>query len=141
MNNESSEEKIKKARTLFDEFISLSKEVAVTHTYMVVTLMHDYFRNLYPNDPFISKRYATEHIDNILGSLTHAISTLDVMSKMGSYFPEVASFKNISSPDEAHDVYAKLWLKLSEQYVDEESGEILKKLFENNGQSIDLFKS
>lgn len=140
MNAENFEQKITRARKLFDEFIDLSKKTAITHPYMVVILMHDYFRNMYPNDPFITKRYAAGHIDNILESLTHAINTLKLTSEMGSYFPEVTSMKGLRSPDEAHDVYAKLWLKLSEQYVDEESGEVLRKLFENNGQSVDLFR-
>ncbi|MBI3336752.1 class I SAM-dependent methyltransferase [Candidatus Peregrinibacteria bacterium] len=65
---------------------------------------------------------------------------LRLTAEMGSYFPNVASFKNISNSEEAKQVHAKVWATLSAQYINKESSEVLKSIFESNGQSIGLFK-
>ena len=48
--------KVEEIYALLDSFIENCKKNSKKHPYMVVVLMHEYFRNIWPNDPFITER-------------------------------------------------------------------------------------
>ena len=41
---------------LLDEFIEKSKKLVCKHPYLVIIAMHEYFRNIWPNDPIIEEK-------------------------------------------------------------------------------------
>ncbi len=125
--------KAKKAHQLLDQFIVRAKKIAPRHPSLVVMLLHEYFRNIWANDPFIAKRYAANRLDNITRCLTHCIAALDALAPLGSYYPQAASLPQGTKKD-APGVYGPLWEKLNTDYVKQESAMVLKNLFKENGQ-------
>lgn len=126
-------------------FLELSKERATTHPFIVVMLMHEYFRCLYPDDPFIEKRYAEDNLENIILCLDMCIQTLKVITNMGSYFSGNSSLENYMSNFEQEAqyktqvLYGKLWKKrMAQKSLD--STEELKESFERNGFDIEYVK-
>ena len=57
---------IQNAFNKFEIFIKLAKLRAKKNPLIVVVLMHEYFRNIYPDDPFISRRLSSDHLENII---------------------------------------------------------------------------
>lgn len=60
--------------------------------------MREYFRNMYPNDPYIEDRYSEDPLTNIYLCLKNNIQILDSFEKLGSY-----GFNSISSSVHKHD--------------------------------------
>jgi ubiquinone/menaquinone biosynthesis C-methylase UbiE len=99
-----------------DKFFVLSKRLAQKHPAIVVFLMHDYFRNMYPDDPYIEERYAKDALTNILQSLENNIVILNAYAKMGSYFSNSHSLSVVK--EKAQDditrmsnLFGTLWQK------------------------------
>ena len=83
MNQE--EVNIHSINILLDDFIDKSKKMALKNPAVVVTLMHEYFRNMYPNDPYIEIRYSEDILTNIYLCLKNNIQILNAFNKLGSY--------------------------------------------------------
>ena len=129
----------------FELFLELSKERVTTHPFIVTMLMHEYFRCLYPDDPFIEKRYAEDNLQNISLCLEMCIKTLKAITNMGSYFADNISLNDYKGNFEKKTeyktqiLYGKLWLKrLVQKTLD--STEELKESFIRNGFDINYLK-
>ncbi len=136
------------SKTVYEKlelFLELSKERTITHPFIVVMLMHEYFRCLYPDDPFIEKRYAEDNLENIISCLDMCIQTLTAITDMGSYFSGNSSLENYMSNFEQETqsktqvLYGKLWKKrMAGKSLD--STEELKESFKRNGFDIEYVK-
>jgi len=135
--------------SLLNEFMDMSKKLALTHPYFVVISMHEYFRNIWPNDPFIKETLSENKSKNIKLCLKNLIELYNNVKLMGSYFDDsnnVSKFyKNLEEDNESESnvtqtVYGKLWKNLEEDYVRGESKNVLINLLENGGYDIDSFK-
>lgn len=126
------------ARKNLETFIKLAKCRARKNPLIVVMLMHEYFRNLYPVDTFIPKRFSGDYLKNVILCLDKCIETLKQTEYIGTYFKQGArrnaSFcKNVFDLADTHKVYGKLWEKLSPEYICSESANVLKTMFRRNG--------
>ena len=125
---------IKSTNILLDNFISKSKKTALKYPAIVVILMHEYFRNMYPNDPYIEDRYSEDALTNIYLCLKNNIQILDSFEKLGSY-----SFNSISSSvhkphgdiSRMSDLFGALWQKRFDSKV-LDSKKVINQLFADN---------
>ena len=51
---------------LLDKFTEISKKLAFKHPYLVIIAMHEYFRNIWPNDPIIEEKLADDKLESII---------------------------------------------------------------------------
>jgi ubiquinone/menaquinone biosynthesis C-methylase UbiE len=112
---------IDKTRDLLDNFIALSKSIAKKHPALVVILMHEYFRNLYPHDPYIQEKYSRDPLSNIYLCLQNNIDAIKVFKNLGSYYPDVSSIKfNNKVTDDIEtmsNLFGSLWQKRFDEKV------------------------
>jgi len=148
MKTESNEEMIENY-SLLDKFIDLSKKLALTHPYFVIISMHEYFRNIWPNDPFITETLSEKKSENIKLCLKNLIELSKNVELIGSYFNSsntVSKFyKNLEEDNESESnvtqtVYGKLWKNLEEDYVRGESKNVLIDLLTAGGYDINSFR-
>lgn len=135
--------------SLLDEFISLSKKLTEKHPYFVVILMHEYFRNIWPNDPFIEETLSLDKLENIRLCLQNLINIATSAQLVGSYFNQknlISNiYKNLEDDNENEEnltqtVYGKLWKNLEEDYIKGESKSVLFNLFSQGGQDLNMIK-
>jgi ubiquinone/menaquinone biosynthesis C-methylase UbiE len=147
MNVEIIEIKIKEAYGLLDDLIDLCKDAAVERPHIVVIVLHEYFRNIWPNDPFILNVLSDDRLENIILCLKKSITVLENTKFLGSYFSteeDLIHMFNKVDVDENHltqTVYGNLWKDLNDDYVNNESKNVLLNIFEKNNQNIDLIKN
>ena len=128
-------------RNLLDKFIALSKGIAKKHPALVVILMHEYFRSLYPNDPYIKQKYSDDPLSNIYLCLENNIDAICVFEKIGAYFPDISSLDlNNNTKDDIQsmsNLFGSLWQKRFDEKV-LSSEKVISDLFEAN--NLDLKK-
>jgi ubiquinone/menaquinone biosynthesis C-methylase UbiE len=110
---------IKSTNILLDHFLSLSLKLALKHPTIVVILMHEYFRNMYPTDPYINTRYSEDILTNINLCLKNNIQILDAFEKVGSYNAEI-NLQNTSPKNDISrmsNLFGALWQKRFESNV------------------------
>jgi len=146
MNSELTIMKINEAYELLDKFIDMAKNAALKRPYIVVILLHEYFRNIWPNDPFIQETLSDDRLENIILCLKKSITVLDDTIFLGSYFSHKDDVEKIFKNDDVNEneltqtVYGNLWKKLNDDYVNNESKNVLMNLFEKNNQSLSILK-
>ena len=74
-------------RSKFDRFLELAQEHAQSRPWLVVILMHEYFRHLYPADPHIPFNHRESPPARITRVLDTCIALLQGAASIGSYFP------------------------------------------------------
>ena len=139
---------MKEVYELFDKFLEKCNLVSQKHPYAVVILMHEYFRNIWPNDYFIEEKLSDDKLECIILCLKNCIEILESVKNIGSYFnPEIFEkmIKNSekeSSKEEqfTQTVYGNLWDNLDNNYLINESKQVLENIFEKNNISIDEIK-
>jgi len=131
--NSINEISIKSTNILLDHFLSLSLNLAVKHPAIVVILMHEYFRNMYPNDPYIETRYSDDVLTNIYLCLKNNIQILDAFQKIGSYNFEnsLSSTNSASDISRMSDLFGALWQKRFDNKV-LSSKKVIVELFDAN---------
>jgi ubiquinone/menaquinone biosynthesis C-methylase UbiE len=72
--------------TQFDQFMDLARERAATHPWAVVICMHEYFRNLYPSDPYLPFDPSVPPIQRVRRVLDGCARLLKNAGSFGSYF-------------------------------------------------------
>ncbi len=126
--------------TLLDKFLLLSKSLAKKHPVIVVILMHEYFRNLYPDDPFIESRYEKDVLNNIYECLLNNICILEAFDKVGSYLSYSTNLNSIPSQNNddiatMSNLFGSLWRqRFSEKMLD--SKEVIDNLFAANNLNL-----
>ncbi len=134
--------RVKEAYDLLNKFIKKAKASAVRHPFMVVILMHEYFRNIYPNDPFIEKKFSDDKLDNIILCLKFCNEMLEKVANLGNYFNSINNLIEYSQNElrDTQSVYGRLWELLQEDYINNESTKVLVKLLEKGGKNIGFLK-
>ena len=129
---------MRRSYDLLEDFLDISKQVVRLHPHIVVILMHEYFRSMYPCDPYIKEKYSDELVANIECCLENNIAILERFKKVGSYHgreqhvPEEAT---VCGVPEMCDLFGELWQdRYNQKQLD--SYEILNDLFKHN--EIDL---
>tara|TARA_B100001964_G_scaffold225459_1_gene273313 strand:- start:401 stop:1444 length:1044 start_codon:yes stop_codon:yes gene_type:complete len=127
-------------KDISDSFLGKCKDIVNTKPWAVCIAMHEYTRNLYPEDPHIpfpANLCPTERLFSVAGEL---ILFLEQAEKLGSY---PASHKHIKKIDEVKGetgkVYGRLWSKFSFEEVIENTAKDLSKRLSSNGFSLSYF--
>ena len=89
-------------------FFKIANRLSTSHPELVVISFHEYFRNLYLDDPFIKKRNHKDPKKNLEMVLTNLINFLNFGQKIGSYlsYKKTRSFKE---DVETGELFGTLW--------------------------------
>ena len=138
--------KVEEIYALLDSFIENCKKISKKHPYMVVILMHEYFRNIWPNDPFITEEVSNDKLESISLCLKNCMNIIERTKDLGSYFNSneiIDSFKKQPTHDgenQTQVVYGELWESLNSEYIINETQDVLRRLFVKGGLKIDELK-
>lgn len=137
----------------FDRFIEVADRHVSSHPWLVVVVMHEYFRNLYPTDPYIPLAGSNESpMDRISNVLDNCIKMLDSSSGIGTYFehiPNLMERMQSSGPlkddkrqkeGETQNVYGKLWDKFDREEYIKEAYQILESRINHDGFNLSSLK-
>ena len=138
--------KVEEIYALLDSFIENCKKNSKKHPYMVIILMHEYFRNIWPNDPFITEEVSNDKLESISLCLKNCMNIIERTKDLGSYFNSneiIDSFKKQPAHDgenQTQVVYGELWESLNSEYIINETQDVLRRLFVKGGLKIDELK-
>ena len=71
-----------------DRFFTLATEQVEIRPWLVVILMHEYYRNLYATDPHLPFSPGSSHLVRIDAVLDKAVGCLEAFEFSGSYFKD-----------------------------------------------------
>lgn len=132
----------KELKIKFDDFIVTCEKNAKKIPYIVVVLMHDLFRNLFPADPYIPLDNTMHRLDAVSILLDTYKKILLDWDKLGSYNFETIGKAYSNSEDlktETGKIYGYLWERYPEDMV-REAMKIIKERFSKNNISLKLLK-
>lgn len=134
--------------TKFDRFIDLAQANVQSRPWLVVVLMHEYFRSLYPTDPYLPFAPETSPFARVASVLDECTRLFETAAPLGSYFaarPDcmggvVAALTSAGRKraDEAatQQVYGKLWDAFDVDVYTKEALQILHERLELGGFSL-----
>jgi len=126
-------------------FMDRAEGCASSHPWLVVILMHEYYRNLYPIDPYLAFPKTTTHLDRISAVLDRGLAVLNQFSEIASYFdalPDKAKsvLSQLRPLDDGRTseaitqrVYGALWDKFDAEAYTQETLAILDQRFQGSG--------
>ena len=137
----------------FEMFVNLAEKEVEYKPWLVVILMHEYYRNLYPEDSYIPFSNNNElPLERVSKVLDYCINSFNQMDYLGSYFINIsASMGNLLSsripeekkrPEEGdtQKVYGSLWDKFNYNDYIKEAREILETRLKHSGLKLDNLK-
>ena len=143
-------EKLQILKEKFDEFLILAEKNIYLRPWLVIMLMHEYFRNLFPADPHIPFTPGISHTERISLVLDKSIELFKIGTFLGSYFEQKTDLRklieerltNYKSRTEGRtqQVYDMLWKKFDTSVYLEEAKKIVSERFKNSGFSFSSLK-
>lgn len=137
-------------KTKFDRFLALADENVCSRPWLVVLLMHEYFRNLYPSDPHIPFDKNKSHVDRISSALDTYIDIFQRFDSVDSYFDQcpdhvksiIKTLKDEKRKAEGQiqQVYGILWDKFDSDIYTKEAYGILVDRFRYSGFDFSTLK-
>jgi len=135
----------------FDEFLVLAEEHIHSKPWLVVILMHEYYRNLYPIDPYIPFKDGLSHTERISLILDKNIEILKNTEYLGSYFSQTTDLAKLADEKLANyksktkgktqKVYDSLWKKFDIDNYLKEAKEIILERFLNSEFDFSTLKN
>lgn len=115
---------LKNLKEKFDCFLTLAKENIHSRPWLVVMLMHEYYRNLWPADPYIPfvEKDNKKRILSVLNKNIEILKNLNL-----GYYSQILKLQKSNT----QEVYRKLWDKFEEKDYFEKAKEILLTRFKN----------
>ncbi|MBL6934854.1 MAG: class I SAM-dependent methyltransferase [Alphaproteobacteria bacterium] len=118
-----------------DALVEALEAIAGPHPYMVVMLMHEVTRNLYPSDPYIAftdDRHALQRIADVMENAAHIATAYATVGSYGDLINREApaAFKDVK--DETGDVYGKVWKDNPAHIVDTAKQIIIERFTKND---------
>ncbi len=135
-------------RSKADTFFGLAAGQVGVRPWLVVILMHEYYRNLYPADPHLPFGPGASHLARIEGVLDQAIRCLESFEFAGSYLRQQTDWRATvlrqlrsrseqrEREGETQQVYGQLWDRFDEKAYVEQAYRILAERFA--GSEFDL---
>ncbi len=135
-------------RSKADAFFRLAADQVDVRPWLVVILMHEYYRNLYPADPHLPFAPGASHLTRIESVLDGAIRCLESFEFTGSYLREQTDWRAAmltqlrprseqrEKEGETQQVYGQLWDKFDDKAYVEQAYQILAERFA--GSEFDL---
>ena len=93
-----------------DSFFSKVKKISKTHPMITVLVLHEYFRNIYPADAYIKKRYSEDKLKNIEKTISKLENIVKSFQSIGNYKQKINKKKV-----QTQDLFGSLW---NERLVD-----------------------
>lgn len=126
--------KIDQIKNEINRLIYNSKRLSSIHPSIVVIVMHELFRNLYPYDPYIKKK-KSKYEDNLLYTVKNLNQIIGFSQNLGTYFNKLKINKY-----NTQSLFGKLWL---ERYRNKKlnSSSVLKDLLKRSKIQIDNIKN
>lgn len=125
-----------------EKFLALAKNEIHSKPWLVVVLMHEYYRNLYPQDPYLPFDKKISNTSRIKSVLEKNIEILKKTDYIKSYFPKITSLDNFVSEKldnyksktkgKTQKVYDMLWKKFSTANYLKEAKRIIIDRFKNS---------
>ena len=124
-----------------DELFACFMDVKDTHPHIIVMILHDLARNLYPTDPYIPFANNIHRLDYLYATIPEYINTLATFKKFGGYQHVTKTYMTTDQEvkKKTGKVYGKLWNKYSGDMINE-AVSFIKERFENNHFKIDNLK-
>ena len=128
-----------------DQFLDLAQAAVEPHPWLVVIAMHEYFRTIYPADPYVGFDERQSPPDRVRCVLDSCIGLLEAGAPLGSYFADRADCMaavltgkgsaDSRRPDEGptQQVYGRLWDDFDNENYLAESVELLQARLRNSG--------
>jgi ubiquinone/menaquinone biosynthesis C-methylase UbiE len=129
-------------RAEVDGFFALAEQNAEVRPWLVVLLMHEYYRNLYPCDPHLPFPAGRSHLQRIGRVIETATRLLKGAEALGSYLAPGAATPVPGGRDgrEAEGptqrVYGRLWDAFDARSFAEEADRILADRFDRSGLDL-----
>jgi len=124
-------------------FMDACEREAERHPSVVVVLMHELFRNLYPTDPYIESDGERHQLDVCLDVMERGITVLDQFKTFGAYHQKCDMWDKHVNDEELKvatgKVYGALWNEFPDDIVDEAT-RIVQARLSGNGIDVSLFK-
>ena len=119
-------------KTKADIFFSKSESLIPSHPWIVPIVMHEYFRNIFPDDPNIPYPKEKSHSERIFDVLENLIKLLEsVKMNIGSYKVNL----NLNEPNETKldtgKVYGSFWQELNNEEMHKGSIKYLEERWKN----------
>ncbi|HOW19001.1 MAG TPA: methyltransferase domain-containing protein [Phycisphaerae bacterium] len=139
-------------KTKFDRFIDLAQARVRSQPWLVVTLMHEYFRHLYPSDPYLPFPEADSASARISSVLDACIGGFEAASPLGSYFVGrpgcmegivarlAAAGRKRADEATTQQVYGKLWDAFDVDVYTKEALQILRERLETGDFRLSSLK-
>ena len=122
------------------QMISCLEEISTSHPYLVVVLMHDVTRNLYPNDPHLPFKDNLHSLIRSKEAVLRATEIARSFAKISSYEAELSKpyFEDIK--DETGDLYGKVWQD-DPAFMVENAVDLIKTRFSRNRISLEMIQN
>lgn len=140
---ENSIPKLEELQSKFDQFLALAEETVDTQPWLVVILMHEYFRNIFPADPYLPFDASLSHGQRAFSVLGKNIDFLRQSRFLGSYFDKTSKVGQITAEHllsygsktkgETQQVYDRLWKRFDVSNYLKEAKEIIVTRFQRSG--------
>ncbi len=130
----------KELKAKSDSFFELCNSIIETKPWLVIISMHEYFRNLYPDDPYITFPKKLCPTERLYLTIENLLSLLNSGQSLGHYsinFDEISN-QNDEVKVSTGKVYGQLWSKFSFEELTNEAKSILNERFEKNGYQLNF---
>jgi SAM-dependent methyltransferase len=128
-------------RAEVDGFFALAERNATARPWLVVVLMHEYYRNLYPSDPFLPFPAGRSHLARIAEVVETATRLLAESAGLGSYLgpdapPAARGSGGREGEGPTQEVYGRLWDALDAPSCAGDADRILAERFDRSGLDL-----
>lgn len=126
--------KFKFYKKKIDNFFLKLKKISRSHPLITVLILHEYFRNIYPSDLFIKKRYKEDQLKNFDFLISELELLIKIFAKIGGYNSKFKTEKVL-----IQNLFGSLWEeRMNEFSLDQKK--FLKNLFSKLNFNISYLK-
>ena len=126
--------KFKFYKKKIDNFFLKLKKISRSHPLITVLILHEYFRNIYPSDLFIKKRYKEDQPKNFDFLISELELLIKIFAKIGGYNSKFKTEKVL-----IQNLFGSLWEeRMNEFSLDQKK--FLKNLFSKLNFNISYLK-
>jgi len=133
---------LKELQVISDRFFVSCLLLTKSYPWAIIIVMHEYYRNLYPVDPYIPFNNIGDNTERIYKKIQELIIFLFNINQIGSYNFDFKNIeKQIDIKEQTGNIYGKLWDKFTFEQLTDKTFNILKERLEKNDFDLDWFKN
>lgn len=123
-----------------DKFFNYCDDLVAQRPWAVCLAMHEYFRKLYPNDPYIPFDNNQDHTERVYKSAHELIEFLKTSNSVKGYNFDNMLKSDLEVKKKTGQVYGALWENFSYQDLTAGAVNLVKERFEKNGIDLSILK-